>query len=87
VPILAAMIGDDGKVAGNLRDLGSSLSGSERRAARDAAEAIESELDALPDYVDELFADFEDFDDPAAGKAAFCGYLAELPLPTPAACG
>lgn len=87
VPMLAQMITGGHKVADDLRDLGATLPGSEKRNARSAADTIESELDGLPAYVDELFEDFEDFDDPAAGAAAFCGYLAGLPLPTPAACG
>lgn len=87
VPVLAAMLDDAREVAADLDDLGSSLPRSERRNVRRAADAIAAELDGLPDYVDELFVDFEDYDDPAAGAAAFCGYLAGLPLPTPAACG
>jgi hypothetical protein len=87
VPVLASMLNGARKTADDIRDVGSSLSGNERRVPRDAAGAIDSELDGLPDYVDELFADLEDYDDPAAGAAAFCGYLAQLPLPTPSACG
>ncbi len=87
VPVLAEMLNGADKSAGDIRGLGSSLRGSERRSTRDAAGAIESELDGLPDYVDELFADMEDYDDPAAGVAAFCGYLAGLPLPPADACG
>lgn len=87
VPVLAGLLDDTDKVAADLRDLGDSLPSSERGAPRDAVDAIESAQDDLPDYVDELFVDFVDFDDPAAGAAAFCGYLAQLPLPMPDACG
>ena len=87
VPVLAGMLDDADKTAVRIRDLGSSLRGNERRDPRDAAGAIDAELKDLPDYVDDLFSDMEDYDDPAAGKAAFCGYLAGLPLPTPTACG
>jgi len=87
VPVLAGMLDGAGKTAAKIRDLGSALRGNERRDPRNAAGAIQSELDGLPDYVDELFTDMEDYDDPAAGVAAFCGYLAGLPLPTPSACG
>jgi hypothetical protein len=86
VPILAAMINGARKTADEIREVGASLSGNERRVPRDAAGAIDSELDGLPDYVNELFEDFSDYDDPAAGAAEFCGYLAQLPLPTPSAC-
>lgn len=87
VPVLAAMLDGARKAANGIRDLGSSLRGRERRDPRNAAGAIDAELNGLPGYVDELFEDFEDYDDPAASAAAFCGYLASLPLPKPAACG
>jgi hypothetical protein len=84
---LASMLNDSRDVAGDIRDLGASLPASERRDPRDAVDAIDAELDGLPDYVDELFGDMEDYDDPAGGASAFCGYVAQLPLPTPDACG
>jgi hypothetical protein len=87
VVVLAGLLNGAQETAADIRDLGSELRGNERRDPRDAAGAIESELKGLPDYVDELLSDMEDYDDPAAGTAAFCGYLAGLPLPTPAACG
>jgi hypothetical protein len=86
-PILAALINDTGDVADDLTDLGKSLPSSERRDVANAAGSLQDQLDSLPDYVDELFADFSDYDDPAAGQAAFCGYLAQEPLPKPDACG
>jgi hypothetical protein len=84
---LAKMLDDSRAVATDIGDLGSSLSSSERRDATDAVDAIDGELNGLPDYVDELFGDMQDYDDPDAGASAFCGYVAQLPLPTPDACG
>lgn len=86
-PILAGMIDDTDTVAGNLDDLGKSLPSSERRDVADAVDSLQGQIDDLPDYVDDLFTDFSDYDDPAAGQAAFCGYLAQEPLPKPDACG
>ena len=84
---LASMLDDSRHVADEIGDLGASLPARERRDPRDAVDAIDAELDGLPAYVDELFGDMEDYDDPDAGTAAFCGYVAQLPLPTPDACG
>ncbi len=86
-PILAGMIDDTDRVAGDLGELGRSLPSSERRGAAGAVDALQTQIADLPDYVDELFGDFADYDDPAAGQAAFCGYLAQEPLPKPDACG
>jgi hypothetical protein len=86
-PILADMIDDTGKVAGDLGELGKSLPSSERRDVTDAVDSLQGQVDDLPDYVDDLFTDFSDYDDPAAGQAAFCGYLAQEPLRKPDACG
>jgi hypothetical protein len=86
-PILANLIEDTNTVAGDLTDLGKSLTSSERRDVADAVDSLQGQIDDLPDYVGGLFDDFSDYDDPAAGQTAFCGYLAQEPLPKPDACG
>jgi hypothetical protein len=86
-PILAGMIDDTDKVAANLNALSDKLASSERKDVRDAVDSLNGQVDDLPDYVNDLFGDFEDYDDPAAGQASFCGYLAQEPLPKPDACG
>ena len=53
----------------------------ERGDVRAALTAIDDELDSLPDWVDELVSDMEDYDDPAAARASFCALVSGLPLP------
>lgn len=83
---LADLLDGTDTVTSSLRDLGAELPSKERGDVRDAADEIGEALTSLPDYVDELFGDMQDYDDPDAGTAAFCGYVSALPLPAPAAC-
>jgi hypothetical protein len=84
---LADLLDGTDAVISNLRDLGARLPSSERGDVRDAADQIDESLTGLPEYVDGLFDEMQDYDDPASGIGAFCGYVSALPLPTPTACG
>jgi hypothetical protein len=87
VPVLADLITGTDRVAADLRKLGTALRSQERRTAKDIAGSVAGEVEDLPRYVEGLFRDFADYDDPDAAAAEFCGYLAGLPLPVASACG
>ncbi len=84
---LQAIIDDTDGVVAVLGGLSTKVPKAERGDVRAALTAIDDELDSLPDWVDELVSDMEDYDDPAAARASFCALVSGLSLPASQACG